>query len=179
MNKDAPLRTLYLLRHAKSSWQDKSMSDFDRPLNKRGLQARVDMARYLERTDIKPDVILCSTAKRAVMTLDAVRASVGKDCKIIMDDGLYLGEPKALAHRVAEVKNKLRSVMLIGHNPGLHMLALALAKPDSTPAFKALQSKYPTAALCVLQTAQKNWKPVKPNSYDLLDFVLPRELAAA
>jgi len=59
MNKDAPLRTLYLLRHAKSSWQDKSMSDFDRPLNKRGLQARVDMARYLERTDIKPDVILC------------------------------------------------------------------------------------------------------------------------
>ena len=108
--------------------------------------------------------------------MDAVHA---KDCKIIMDDGLYLADPKALGHRISEVKNRLRSVMLIGHNPGLHMLALALAKPDSSPAFKALQSKYPTAALCVLRTVQKNWSPVTPNSYDLVDFVLPRELAAA
>ena len=179
MNSDAPLRTLYLLRHAKSSWQDKSMSDFDRPLNKRGLQARIDIAQYMERMNYRPEVIFSSTAKRAVMTLETVRHVAGKVCKVTMDEGLYLADPKALAHRVAEVKNRHASVMLIGHNPGMHMLALALTSPTSSPAFGTLQLKFPTAALCVLQTTQDAWKPVTPNSYRLVDFVLPRELAAA
>ncbi len=179
MNSDVPTRTLYLLRHAKSSWQDKAVADFDRPLNKRGIQARADIAQYMESMDYRPDVIICSTAKRAVMTLDAVRSVAGKSCKIVMDDGLYLADPKALAHRVGESKTKHQSLMLIGHNPGLHMLALALTTPAQTPEFNALQLKFPTAALCVLQTTQSEWKPVTPNSYRLLDFVLPRELAAA
>lgn len=179
MASDSYFRTLLLLRHAKSSWQDKAQSDFDRPLNKRGLQARADIAEYMRRMDYQPDVIFCSTAKRAVMTLDAVRSAAGSDCKVVMDDGLYLGDPKALAHRVATVKAKHRSAMLIGHNPGLHMLALALAAPAATPAYNALQMKFPTAALCVLESMKTRWKPVEPNSYQLVDFVLPRELAAA
>jgi phosphohistidine phosphatase len=179
MNNDAPLRTLYLLRHAKSSWQDKAMADFDRPLNKRGLQARIDIAQYMDRMGYRPDVILCSTAKRAAMTLEPVRQAAGGACKVTMDEGLYLADPKALAHRVAEIKPAHKSVMLIGHNSGMHMLALALAAPSATPAFTTLQLKFPTAALCVLQTTQSGWKPVAPNSYRLVDFVLPRELAAA
>jgi phosphohistidine phosphatase len=179
MTSDAPLRTLYLLRHAKSSWQDKALADFDRPLNKRGLQARVDIAQYMERMDYFPEVILCSTAKRAVMTLETVRQAAGSACEVIMDEGLYLADPKALAHRVSEMQPKYRSMMMIGHNPGMHMLALALTAPSEAQAFSMLQLKYPTAALCVLQSAQETWKPVVPNSYRLADFVLPRELAAA
>jgi phosphohistidine phosphatase len=179
MTSDASLRTLYLLRHAKSSWQDKALADFDRPLNKRGLQARTDIAEYMARMDYLPDVILCSTAKRAVMTLETVRQTASPACEIIMDEGLYLADPKALAHRVSEMQPKHRSMMMIGHNPGMHMLALALAAPSATPAFSMLQLKFPTAALCVLQSAQETWKPVVPNSYRLSDFVLPRELATA
>lgn len=178
MGRDKNLRTLYLLRHAKSSWRDSELSDFDRPLNKRGLRARVDIASYMDQMNYRPDVIICSTAKRAVMTLDAVRPLV-PDSKIVMDEGMYLADPQALAHRIEQVENDNRSILLLGHNPGLHMLALALSVPVSGPQFTALQAKYPTAALCVLQTHQQSWKPVTPNSYQLADFVLPRELAAA
>lgn len=172
-------RTIYLLRHAKSSWGDASLSDFDRPLNKRGLKARETMARYMEGRGYRPDVVFCSAAKRAVMTLDAVRPILNSDTKVTVDEGLYLADPKALAHRMENLESSVTSVMLIGHNPGFHMLALALTEPSTSAEYNALQFKYPTAALCVLQTDQPHWRPMMEKSCRLVDYALPRELAAA
>lgn len=172
-------KTLYLLRHAKSSWSDPDLSDFDRPLNKRGLKARNIMASYLQRKDYLPEMIVCSSAKRAMMTLDAVRPVVGKACEVLIDKGLYLADAQALAHRVERIGPQTRSIMLIGHNPGLHMLALALAAPSKTDAYGRLQTKYPTAALCVLRGDQGSWSPMRPESYELEDFTVPRSLVDA
>jgi phosphohistidine phosphatase len=171
-------KTLYLLRHAKSSWSEPEQADFDRPLNKRGRKARYAMAQYMENKGYAPEIIICSTAKRAEMTLDAIRPVAPKKCEIRMDDGLYMADPKALAHRIQQVDPGVASVMMIGHNPGLHMLALALAQPSGSEDYGGLQIKYPTAALCVLRASRESWQPVEPKSYELLDFTVPRSLVA-
>lgn len=179
MDEAAESRTIYLLRHAKSSWRDGSLSDFDRPLNKRGLRARDTMAQHMRNRGYRPDVIICSPARRATMTFEAIRPVVGDACAVDFDEGLYMGDPKALAHRIERVDDGARSVMLIGHNPGMHMLALALAEPSSTPAFNGLQFKFPTAALCVLRAQRRSWNALEAKSHQLVEFALPRELAAA
>jgi len=179
MNATASTKTLYLLRHAKSSWSEPELADFDRPLNKRGRKARYAMAQYMDDKGYIPEIIICSTAKRAAMTLDAIRPVAGKTCEIRMDDGLYLADPKALAHRIEQIDPGINSVLMIGHNPGLHMLALALAQPATSEDYGGLQIKYPTAALCVLRARQEKWAPVEPKSYELLDFTVPRSLVAA
>jgi phosphohistidine phosphatase len=170
-------RTLYLLRHAKSSWSDSALSDFDRPLNKRGKKAREHMARYIVQNGHIPDLIICSTARRAVMTLKALRPMVGSACRIVMDEGLYMADPKGLANRIENIDKDIASVMLIGHNPGFQMLALSLAEPSSRTEYDRLQFKFPTAALCILEIDQSTWGPLAPRSFQLSDFVLPRELS--
>ena len=179
MNSNAVPKKLFLLRHAKSSWSDAALSDFERTLNARGRNARIAMAKYIDQQGYRPEVIICSTAKRAQMTLDAIRPVVGEASRIELDEGLYLAEPKALVRRVAQLAPSVGSVMLIGHNPGLHMLALTLAIPSDAEAYHALHRKYPTAALCVLQGIQPGWNSMSPESYDLLDFTVPRSLGAS
>ncbi len=179
MNVTENPRTLFLLRHAKSSWSDPDLSDFDRPLNKRGLKARNVMASYLQQNGYLPELIICSSAKRAKMTLEAVRPVVGAACEIVIDKGLYLADAKVLAHRVERIDPVVGSIMLIGHNPGLQMLALSLAAPANTDAYDKMQTKFPTAALCVLRCHQNNWAPMQPESYELLDFTVPRSLVDA
>jgi phosphohistidine phosphatase len=170
-------KTLYLLRHAKSSWSDSALSDFDRPLNKRGKKAREHMASYMAQNGHIPDLIICSTAKRAMMTLDALRPVVGDACTTILDERLYLADPKVLVGFVENVDDAISSVMLIGHNPGLHMLALSLAEPSNSAEYSSLQFKYPTVALCILENVQNAWKPLLPRSFQLSGFVLPRDLS--
>lgn len=113
-------KTLYIARHAKSSWDDMSLSDFERPLNKRGKRDAPFMANLLKEKGISPDLILSSPAKRAKKTAKHYHKTIGGE--LHFEDRIYEASPMALLYLVQEALEKVDSVMIVGHNPGFTML---------------------------------------------------------
>ncbi len=169
------MKTLYLLRHAKSSWKDPSLDDFDRPLNKRGKLAGRLMGRYFHRDGIRPDMILCSAAKRAQMTLGLVAGELGGDIPTEIEDDLYMAGPEEMVQRLAHVGDSVDSVMIIGHNPGIEHLAVILTGDGDGVCWQRMKEKYPTAALSVLTFDIATWRRIEPSSGTLVAFVCPRD----
>jgi phosphohistidine phosphatase len=124
-------RRLYLLRHAKSSWKDEGLADHDRPLARRGRRAAKAMGRHLREQEVEPELVLCSTARRARETLEGVAASLGPGA-IRIEPGLYGAGPDGLLARLHGIAPPIGSVMVIGHNPALEQLVLLLARRGST-----------------------------------------------
>ncbi len=118
---------LLLLRHAKSAWDDPSVADHDRPLADRGAKALKRLRTYVEQLDHRPDVVLCSSARRTVDTLDGIRAALPKRAEIHVVDEIYLAGADTLLALLRDVRGKARCAMLVGHNPGMQDLALLLA----------------------------------------------------
>jgi phosphohistidine phosphatase len=147
---------LYLLRHAKSSWDEPGLADHDRPLAPRGRRAAKAMGRYLREQGIEPDLILCSSATRARQTLERLGLPGAR-----IEPGLYGADAATLRRFIP----KAASAMLIGHNPGIHDLAVSLAR--SGPRVPELAAKFPTGALATLEL----------DTGELIDFVRPRDLA--
>ena len=168
------MRTLVLLRHAKSSWDDPALDDFDRPLSDRGRAAAALMARYLVRHDLRPDAILCSSAVRTQATLNLVLPAL-RPAKpaVAYEDGLYLASATTLLERIRRAGSHRKCVMLVGHNPGLHDLALLLASNAANNHLAALSVKFPTAALAVLAFEAKDWHDTKAHSGTLTHFTTP------
>ena len=167
------MKRLYLLRHAKSSWDDSSLPDHDRPLAGRGRRASKAIARHLREEDIKPDLVLCSSARRARETLDRLEKALGASTVQVEDD-LYAASASQLLDRVRRVPDGVESVMLIGHNPGLQELALGLARASATA--DELAAKYPTAALATLEFSASSWRELDNGAADLVALVRPRDL---
>jgi phosphohistidine phosphatase len=153
---------LYLLRHAKSSWKDASLDDHDRPLASRGRKASKAIGRYLRDHDIEPELVLCSSAKRARQTLERL-GPAGMDARIERE--LYGAGSNTLLARLRAVPDGVASVLLIGHNPGMQQLAFVLA---------GLDDKFPTAALATFEV--KSWSALE--TAELIDYVRPRDLDA-
>lgn len=120
------MKTLYLLRHAKSSWADATMADFDRPLNERGKRAAETIGKYLNSNDITPELILCSPALRTRETLALVTKAAEWNTEVRYDERIYEASSSRLAEVISEIENDRNTVMLIGHNPGLEELLLLL-----------------------------------------------------
>ena len=140
------MKTIYLLRHAKSSWDDSSLDDFDRPLAKRGRRAASRMAAYLRDAGMIPDLVLCSTARRTLETWQHAAPALGTEIPLQALDGLYHGAPGDLLAALRRLPAEAGSVLLIAHSPGLEQLALRLAGPGSAPdALARLREKFPTA----------------------------------
>ncbi len=116
-------RTLYLLRHAKSSWSDEHLDDHDRPLAPRGEEAVARLRQYVEGEGVAPELVLCSSARRTMMTLEGLVPVLPDSTVIAVEDGLYGASSAGLLRRLHDVDDNVSSVMLIGHNPGLEMLA--------------------------------------------------------
>ncbi|WP_255448451.1 histidine phosphatase family protein [Telmatospirillum sp. J64-1] len=171
------MKLLYLLRHAKSSWDDPSLDDFDRPLNPRGQKAARTMARYIDRNRIRPALILCSGAQRTRETLAAVK-TVLPETEILIEDRLYEAAWSDLLDRLSDLPQAVDSVMLIGHNPGIERLASSLAnsRDSDKTALATLREKYPSGALSVLELPIATWRDVKPGCARLASFVRPRDL---
>jgi phosphohistidine phosphatase len=168
------MRRVYLLRHAKSSWKDHSLADRDRPLAGRGRRAAKAVAGHLEAEGIRPDLVLCSPARRTRETLERVADALGDGVETRLDESLYgAGEAELLACLQA-LPQQVRSVMLIGHNPGLEELALALASEGAGLA--RLREKYPTAALATIDLPADRWSAVERGSGELVGYVRPRDL---
>jgi phosphohistidine phosphatase len=120
-------KTLYLLRHAKSSWDDPALSDHDRPLSSRGRRASGVIADYLRREAIAPDLVLCSSSTRTRETLERISAGIKAKIAVEIEDGLYAASSSDLLAMLNAVEPRVDSVLLIGHNPAIQELALALA----------------------------------------------------
>jgi phosphohistidine phosphatase len=171
------VRTLSLLRHAKSSWADAGLDDFDRPLNARGENAAPRMGEFMARNGIVPELILCSSAARTRQTLDLVLPRLPGNPKVVLEDALYLASEGALLARIRKVSAAVRHAMLIGHDPGMHALACALAGSGRRRELDALAEKFPTAALAVIAFSARAWPQVKRGAGRLELFMTPKRLA--
>ena len=143
-------RDLLLVRHAKSAWDDPSLADHDRPLAPRGEKALRGLREHLSRAEHPPDVVLCSSARRTVDTLDGIRAALPKQASIDVTDELYLANTNTLLTRLHGLNGKVRCAMLIGHNPGIEDLALLLVGSGDAGLRAQLAAKLPTGALVAL-----------------------------
>ncbi|MGK9166467.1 histidine phosphatase family protein [Inquilinus limosus] len=151
------MKTLILLRHAKSDWSDPTLADHDRPLAPRGRDAAPRMGAWLKAHGPMPDLILCSTAARARQTLALALEALGATPETRFDRGLYLvGGPGVLA-RLRQAPDTAATVMVVGHNPDLEQLARRLAISGEKKPLARLEEKYPTAALAVIELPVERW----------------------
>lgn len=170
--------TLLLLRHAKSSWDDPSLGDFDRPLNKRGTKAASLIGRYLVKHALVPDLVVCSTAVRTRATLTLVMNEIGEGTpQVHYDDTLYLADAETLLSRIRATEPRHSVLMLVAHNPGIHALALELTGSGRKSAVQSLAMQFPTAALAHITFEAESWRRIAPATGTLVDFVLPRQLS--
>jgi phosphohistidine phosphatase len=167
------MKRLYLLRHAKSSWKDTSLPDHDRPLAGRGRRAAKAIARHLHEQGLEPQLVLCSTARRARETLERIQPALGS-ATVELEHDLYAASADALLERLRRVPDTVASVMLIGHNPGLQDLALDLARSPRT--VSEVATKFPTAALATLEVPASNWHELDHKTAEIIAFVRPRDL---
>lgn len=163
---------LHLLRHAKSSWDDETLADHDRPLAPRGIRAGKRIRRHLAAHAVRPSLVVCSTATRARQTLDLVLPALGAP-RVELEERVYLAWADDLVQLLRGLPDESPEVMLVGHNPGLHDLALMLADEASRP---ALDENLPTGGLVTLDLPAASWRDVEEGTATLVSFVKPREL---
>jgi phosphohistidine phosphatase len=180
MSKGGPVvshaaRDLYLLRHAKSSWSDATLDDHDRPLAPRGEKALRRLQRYMAQSHVAPTLVLCSSARRAVMTCEGVRQALPKAAAVLVEDRLYAASGDRLLERLRQVPDDIAGVLLVGHNPGLHMLAVSLVGDGDDALQRELASAFPTGALATLSVPAP-WPDLAPGTATLRDLVTPRRL---
>jgi phosphohistidine phosphatase len=168
--------TLTIIRHAKSSWGDPLLRDIDRPLNLRGKSQAQRMGTYLTKKLIKPDIILCSTAKRARQTLKHLKKNWHTQARILKESQLYLASLSTITMLLEEFGAGHSHIMIIGHNPGLHMLANRLADKGPVDSMRLLTEKYPTSTVCVIRSDADNWKEIENARGELLLFATPKIL---
>jgi len=169
--------TLSLLRHAKSNWDDPALKDFDRPLSRRGETAAPRMGAYMAAQRLAPDLVLSSPAVRARQTLDLVLPSLPGGLTVVYEDSLYLAAPSVLLGRIRRIEAEVRHVMIVGHDPGMHSLALELSGSGEAGKLQALAVKFPTAGLAVISFKARDWSKVGPGKGRLEQFVTPKTLA--
>jgi len=128
------MKKIFLMRHAKSSWKDSNVPDHDRPLKKKGEKDAKAMGKAFKNKKLSPDVILCSSAERAKQTAALFKEAISYDGKIDFNDKLYMAEVNDLITAIKNVPPKTKSVMVIGHNPGLEALLQTLTgKVETLP----------------------------------------------
>jgi phosphohistidine phosphatase len=168
---------LSLLRHAKSSWDDPSQKDFERPLSKRGETAAPRVGAFMAKQGLAPDLVLCSPAVRARQTLDPVLPHLAGGPTVVYEDNFYLAAPSVMLARVRSIEAKVRHVLIVGHDPGMHELALELSGSGEAEMLQALAAKFPTAGLAVIGFKARTWSKVGPGKGRLQLFVTPKTLA--
>jgi len=172
---DTGVKTLTLLRHAKSGWNDPVSRDFDRPLNPKGKRAAALIGHHLRDLRLEFDHVVASPAVRVVETLDEVARGYGRTLAPAWDRRIYLASAVTLLDLVRELPGEVERVLLVGHNPGLEDLVLMLV-PDGGDALRdVVEAKYPTASVAEL-TLPADWRGAAAGAATLTRFVRPRDL---
>lgn len=175
------MKTVYLMRHAKSDHGAGYLRDHDRPLNRRGRNAAPLVGDHMAAHGMTPDHILCSDAARTRETLALLAPRLAAAAPVDTRSDLYLAGARTLLKAIQRLPDGLNAVLMIGHNPGLESLALTLTDPrTSDQAARArLEHQVPTGALAAIEFDTGHWQEVGPGRGRLIDFVVPRVLAAA
>ncbi len=170
--------TLSLLRHAKSSWADEDLDDHDRPLSKRGTKAAPLVGAYMAANLPPVNCVLCSDAVRTRATLTLVLSELAPPTpEIAYLEQLYLAAPETYIEHIRACPDTAKHVLVIGHNPGMHILALSLVRSGKKRDLAALGGKFPTAALAVVTFEQAAWRDIDTASGKLERYVTPKQLA--
>jgi phosphohistidine phosphatase len=164
-----PMKTLSLVRHAKSSWKDPTLADRDRPLNKRGKRDAPRMGKRLARTGTRPDLLISSPAVRAWTTAETIAAEIGYPIdRIKVEERIYLGGTSALMAMIRDLDDSLDHVMMFGHNPDVTELVNALTGSD-------LQN-VPTCGIAHIELASDSWSDLGDAGTSLLEFDYPKRV---
>ena len=167
------MKTLTLLRHAKSDWDDMTLRDFDRTLNDRGRRGAEAMGAHLRRMGWHCDAALASPAARVKRTIEGTAI----DVRPRYDDRLYLADAGTILGLLQEVEGDPASVLVAGHNPGLQELIFLLVGPEHENALlDEAAAKFPTATIAVLELAIDRWTDIAPGCGELVHFARPRDL---
>lgn len=170
-----PVSEFLLLRHAKAVPQEEGGPDRERALEQRGRRAAQAMARWISDHRVTPELVLCSPSLRTRQTLDIVAPAFPRPPQILLEEGLYLATSRQLLARLHELPEATGSVMLVGHNPGIQELAIALADVGSGPAAARLADGFPTGALAHFEVGVP-WAALERHRARLVTFVAPKEL---
>lgn len=171
------MRKLTLLRHGKSSWDAQGLNDFDRPLNQRGREAARLVGRELRRRKMRFDLVLASPAIRVRETLEELADGFGSALDIRFEPRIYLADPDTLLDLVRSLPDEIESPLLVGHNPGLHELALQLSADDDQGLRSRIVGKYPTGALAGIELPPTHWSEAGEEPGTISTLILPRDLA--
>lgn len=170
------MKTLTLLRHAKSGWDDPVSRDFDRPLNAKGKRAAQAVGRHMRELGLAFDHVVASPAIRVGETLDAIEAGYGRKIAPVWERRIYLASAATLLDVVHDLPGEAERVLLVGHNPGLEDLVLMLV-PDGSGDLRALvEQKYPTATLAEMTLDIAAWDAATTGGATLTRYVRPRDL---
>lgn len=160
-------KLLYLVRHAKSSWDDPSLADKDRPLSPRGLSSAPDMGRRLAAQGHKPDLVISSPARRALTTAKKIAQEMGySDSKIVTDDHLYFSGTRSMVDLLEQVDDKHASVMIVGHNPAMSSLLNILCESSV--------ENMPTCAVAVVSFDMTSWSELTMTDGELQSYDYPK-----
>jgi phosphohistidine phosphatase len=164
------MKTLLLMRHAKSSWKDNGLRDFDRPLNQRGMKAAPAMGKLLRKRKIEPDLVLSSPAERARQTSQLVFEAAGLKTEVRFDERIYEASVARLLEIISQIDDEANVAMLVGHNPGFEELSEALTGEAHT---------FPTAALACIEVNVEKWNKIKAGVGRLEWLAKPKELKSS
>ena len=178
------MRTIHLLRHAKSDWPADTPEDFDRPLSDKGRREASLIGAQLAARAVPPALVLCSAAKRTIQTwdiigplLDGVTRGVTRGgTRFELREDLYLASCEALLAAIRSAPDGADSLMLIGHNPGLHGLAVSLIGSARTGAVRRVRRSFPTGALATIDFEAARWADIAPRAGALKDYIRPKDL---
>ena len=170
------MKRLAILRHAKSSWDDPGLDDFNRPLNERGWKAARRIGRELKRRGFSFDLVLSSPAARTRETIDGLQEKYDFVAPIKFEPRLYGASEETLLELVKELPEEVKSPLIVGHNPGLEQLITSLAGDDDNGLRERVAGKFPTGALAILELPAKRWADVKARSGTIVELILPKEL---
>jgi len=169
------MRRLVLVRHAKTEKDSDSGKDQDRRLDQRGLSDSALIATWLSDNHISPDLVLVSTATRTKQTWDVLKEALPKNEVTFLDD-LYLASALEIFRIIRATPARIKSLLIVGHNPGLHEVAWTLMGKAAAADRNALTVNFPTAAIAVIDFPTSDWKKLMPQEGTLSFFVTPRHL---
>ncbi|MDQ1505834.1 MAG: phosphohistidine phosphatase [Actinomycetota bacterium] len=169
------MHRLFVLRHAKSSWDNSYLADHDRPLAPRGRRAADALAEHVATIGPAPTLVLCSTARRAQDTLAPVRERLPDRTDVLVEPDLYGATAPELLARLRQVPEETPDVLLVGHNPGLEDLVRGLGRDGDPALIGRVHRKFPTGALATLAFGG-SWTDLGSEPVTLEAFVVPGDL---
>jgi len=172
------MRQLAILRHAKSDWGSPGLTDFDRPLNKRGRKAAKKVGRELKSRGFAFDQIVSSPAQRAKETVERFAKGYEQLTDIRFEPNLYMCSTGTLMGVINALPDDAQTVMIVGHNPGFHDIVLRVTKDSGNGLREKVGANYPTGAFALIEFPVDHWTEVTPALGEIKQVIFPRELKA-